>query len=55
MHMERIYRLNDVIPEISLEVITSKKKEREKAGRKKSDETKKWQNVDNCLLVKDGY
>lgn len=34
-----IYRLNDVTPEISLTVISSKEK-KEKEGRKKSEETK---------------
>lgn len=54
-----IYRLNDVTPEISLTVISSKK-EREKEGRKKSEETKngkmlKLFTCQSCVLKTWGF
>ena len=47
-----IYRLNDVTPEISLTVISSKKK-REREGRQEEIRgDKKWQNVETVYLSK---
>lgn len=49
-----IYRLNDVTPEISLTVISSKEKKRE--GRQEEIRgDKKWQNVETVYLSKVAY